>query len=160
MPYKGIPLTTRADSHFWADMTSDGSPPYAAGKYQGTCFSNPLFWFLTYGFARSLVPKNESLGHVGLRGLYLVRLMVQATLIHLRNLVAHAFYLMSTKAPSTLLGGAYITRVVRHLQLLHFFHGVRSHPLQRLGTKTLMSMSLIHWTAGLLERRLVPTADA
>ncbi|CAN0881292.1 hypothetical protein LINGRAHAP2_LOCUS14150 [Linum grandiflorum] len=82
----------------------------------------------------------------------------RATPIHLGYLVAHAFYLMSTKAPSALLGGAYITRVASNFQLLHFDR-VRSHPPQRQGRETHMSMSLIHWIDGLLGHRLVPTPD-
>ncbi|CAN0876270.1 hypothetical protein LINGRAHAP2_LOCUS11209 [Linum grandiflorum] len=91
VPYKGTPQTTPTERQFWADMTKDGDPVYVAGKFQGTYFSNPLFRFLFYGFSRSLIPKNESHGHAGLKELYLTRSMVQATPIHLGYLVAHAF---------------------------------------------------------------------
>ncbi|CAN1222743.1 hypothetical protein LINGRAPRIM_LOCUS656 [Linum grandiflorum] len=99
-----------------------------AGKFQRTYFNNPLFRFLSYGSTRSLIANNESLGHVGLWELYLIRSMVQGTPIHLGC-----------------------------LQLLFYFDGVWSYPPQRLDTETLLSMSMIHWSDGMVGRRLVPT---
>ncbi|CAN0904320.1 hypothetical protein LINGRAHAP2_LOCUS23021 [Linum grandiflorum] len=79
-------------------------------------------WFLAQSFRYTIVPHNDNHGHVGSRDLFLLCLMLDSTPVHLGYLVAHAFHLQETKGASRLVGGAYITRVARHLGLLEQFH--------------------------------------
>ncbi|CAN0906144.1 hypothetical protein LINGRAHAP2_LOCUS24071 [Linum grandiflorum] len=83
--------------------------------------------------------------------------MLDNTPAHLGYLVAHAFHLQDA---SGLLGGAYITRVARHLGLLEQFHGVRSHPPHRLDSATLVNMGLLQWVPSIAGRRLEAMANA
>ncbi|CAN0838241.1 hypothetical protein LINGRAHAP2_LOCUS2054 [Linum grandiflorum] len=152
--FRGAHATSSHHAEFWADNTKACAPRFQSGKHQGTHFQNPLFRFLAQSFGYTIVPRNDSHGHMGSRDLFLLRLMLDSTQVHLGYLVSHAFHLHVTNGASGLLCGAYITRVAHHLGLLEQFHGVPSHPPYRLDSATLVNMGLLQWVPNIEGQQL------